>query len=181
MPLDVLCMLVLVMIFIIKGLTIEEAYAEVNGPILMIIAGALAMGAAMQQTRFANCVADGVVALVGSSNFGLLIGIYIATAALGMVLNNAATVAIMGQIALGISSREGSTIEIDQMALLVVYGASACFMTPYGYQTNTFVAEAAGYTWGDFIKFGMPLQVLHMLMIALLVPWLAEISPHGSP
>lgn len=53
-------------------------------------------------------------------------------------------------------------------------------MTPYGYQTNTFVADAAGYTWGDFIKFGLPLQVLHMFMIAFLVPMLVEVSPHGN-
>jgi di/tricarboxylate transporter len=179
LDLSVLCMLVLIGIFLIKGITVEEAYSEVNGPILMIIAGALAMGAAMQQTRFANCVADGVVALVGTSNFGLLIGIYLATAALGMVLNNAATVAIMGQIAISVSQRQGN--DLGQMALLVTFGASACFMTPYGYQTNTFVAEAAGYSWGDFIKFGLPLQVMHMLMIVFLVPWLVEISPHGHP
>merc|ERR1711937_725061 len=115
----------------------------------------------MQQTRFANCVAQGVVTLVSTSNFGLLIGIYLATCALGMVLNNAATVAIMGQIAISISAAQGKNL--GQLALLVTFGASACFMTPYGYQTNTYVADAAGYTWGDFIKFGLPLQVLHML------------------
>lgn len=181
MDLSVLCMLLLCVIFIIKGLTVEEAYDAVNGPILLIIAGALAMGSAMQTTRFANCAADGIVSLTKPlGTYCLFAGIYFATVAIGMVLNNAATVAIMGSIAIQVANDPDLDVNLGQLALLVTFAASACFMTPYGYQTNTFVADAAGYSWGDFIKFGMPLQLMHMVMIVLLVPFLEQVSPHGS-
>ena len=53
-------------------------------------------------------------------------------------------------------------IAVGEMALIVTYAASACYMAPYGYQTNTLVLDAGGYVWADFLKFGGGLQVLHM-------------------
>merc|ERR1712137_85584 len=161
------------------GLTVAEAYTEVNGPILLIIAGAIALGAAMKDSQFANCAANGiVVATQPLGSVALLAGIYLSTVAIGMVLNNAATVAIMGGIAQEITNGPNDPgVSLKQLALLVTFAASACYITPYGYQTNTYVQTAAGYTWGDFIKFGFPLQIMHMVMIVLLVPWLETISP----
>jgi di/tricarboxylate transporter len=171
-------MILLCVIFLIKGLTVEEAYAEVNGPILMIIAGAIALGSAMQETNLAQCMANGIVSFTQPmGNFALLTGMYFATVAIGMVLNNAATVAIMGQIGISIVKGGEADIELGQLCLLITFAASACFMTPYGYQTNTFVADAVGYSWGEFIKFGAPLQIVHCVMIVALVPWLETVSP----
>merc|ERR1712032_755680 len=167
------------MIIVIKGMTVSEAYSAVNGPILLIIAGAIGLGSAMQDTRFANCLATGIVsATKPAGRYALLAGIYLATAALGLVLNNAATVAIMGRIAISVSMED--QIPLGQLALLVTFSASACFMTPYGYQTNTYVMDAAKYTWGDFIKFGVPLQLCHMVMIVCMAEWLDKVSPGGE-
>merc|ERR1711865_250919 len=127
-------------------------------------------------------MANGIVsATKPMGDAALLAGMYFATVAIGMVLNNAATVAIMGQIGISIVQSGQTEMPLGQLCLLITFAASACFMTPYGYQTNTFVADAVGYSWGDFIKFGLPLQVMHMFMIAALVPWLVEVSPHGHP
>jgi hypothetical protein len=178
LDLSILCMILLCFIFLIKGLTVEEAYTEVNGPILLIIAGAIALGSAMQDTQLASCMANGIVsATKPMGDAALLAGMYFATVAIGMVLNNAATVAIMGQIGISIVSSGQSEMPLGQLCLLITFAASACFMTPYGYQTNTFVADAVGYSWGEFIKFGAPLQIMHCILIVLLVPWLDQISP----
>merc|ERR1712100_850674 len=111
------------------------------------------MGKAMQQTRLANCLAGVIVDLVkGGGPFAILIGLYVATVGVGQFLNSAANVAVMGSI--GIPIAQQMEIPLGQIAMCVTYAASACYMAPYGYQTNTLVIKDGGYSWGDFIKFG---------------------------
>eukprot|EP00435_Cladocopium_sp_Y103_P025738 s1219_g6.t1 len=69
------------------------------------------------------------------------------------------------------------TIPVGEMALIVTYAASACYTAPYGYQTNTLVLKAGGYAWGDFIKFGGALQLLHMCLVVAMAAWCAKFSP----
>jgi di/tricarboxylate transporter len=176
--LSVLCMLLLIMILLIKGLTVGEAYAELNGPILLIIAGALALGSAMQNTNLADCVAEGIISATDPmGDAALLAGLYFATCGIGMVIESAATVSLMGQIAISIVQSGQTTMPLGQLCMLITLAACACFTTPYGYHCNTYVAIAGKYTWGDFVKFGAPLQVLHMILIVALVPWLYQVSP----
>merc|ERR1712048_965425 len=94
---------------------------------------------------------------------GIRIGIYVATVGIGQFLNSAANVAIMGSIAIPVA--EQIEMPVGEMAMVVVYAASACYMAPYGYQTNTLVIKDGGYSWGDFIKFGGGLQFIHLLVV----------------
>jgi len=162
--------LLLCALFVGKALCIDEAYAAVNSTVLLTIVGALAIGGTMEETRLAHCFADGVVSLTRPfGTHSILAGIYLAIFSLGFFVTNAAVVAIMGQI--------GAAIVIDNpelglsmpaVALLVVYASSACWCTPYGYQTNLMVMKECGYSWGDFIRFGLPLQLLHLVVAVLL-------------
>ncbi|CAJ1409264.1 unnamed protein product [Effrenium voratum] len=159
-------------IVLVKGLRVQEVYSEINGPVLLTIVGALALGRAMEVSCLANCLAQAMVAATAPlGDTAVRLGIYLATIGLGQFLNSAANVAIMGQIAIPIAAT--MNIPVGQMALIVTYAASACYTAPYGYQTNTLVLKAGNYTWGDFIAFGGALQMLHMFLTILIVPFCA--------
>eukprot|EP00439_Symbiodinium_sp_Y106_P040085 s5152_g4.t3 len=148
-------------IIAVKGLKMEEAYGEVNGVVLLTIVGALVLGKSMEASCLANCVGQLVVVIARPlGHTAVSAGLYCATIALGQFLNSAANVAIMGQVALSVA--EEMQMPVGEVAMIVTYAASACYMAPYGYQTNTLVMAAGGYDWADFIRFGGMLQALHM-------------------
>jgi len=163
-------------IIMVKGLKLEEVYQEINGQVLLTIVGALALGRALEQSCLAKCMARCIIrATEPMSIVGVKVGIYAATIGLGQFLNSAANVAIMGKIAIPIAIDKD--VDIGEMAMIVTYAASACYTAPYGYQTNTLVLKAGGYAWGDFVKFGGTLQLLHMCLVILMAQWCAKISP----
>jgi len=155
-------------ILVIRGITLKEAYSETNASVLFTIAGALAMGVAMQKTRLANCVASQVLFVVSPfGTIGVKIGMYVATVGIGQFLNSQGNAALMGVIAIPLAKSAG--IPVGELALTVVYAASACYMSPYGYQTNTLVMQPAKYEWADYIRFGGLLQLVHMIATVLIV------------
>jgi di/tricarboxylate transporter len=155
-------------ILVIRGITLKEAYSEINAPVLFTIAGALAIGVAMQKTRLANCVAEKVLFVVSPfGKMGVKIGMYVATVGIGQFLNSQGNATLMGVIAIPLADTAG--IPVGELALTVVYAASACYMSPYGYQTNTLVMKPGNYEWGDYIRFGGLLQRVHMITVVLIV------------
>ena len=165
-------------IIAVKGLKMQEAYAEINGQVLLTIVGALVLGEAMEASCLANCTGQLVVLVARPlGKTAVCAGIYCATIALGQFLNSAANVAIMGQVALSVA--EEMQIPVGEVAMIVTYAASACYMAPYGYQTNTLVMLAGGYEWADFMKFGGALQFLHMCLVLAVSPLCARVSPVG--
>jgi di/tricarboxylate transporter len=168
LTMPVMCTIFLTALLLTRGLTLSEAYSEVNASVLFTIVGALALGQAMDNTRLANCTASVIVS--GAQSVGgakaVLVGIYLATVGIGQFLNSAANVAIMGAIGKSVSVQIG--MDVGEVALVITYAASACYMAPYGYQTNTLVKNAANYSWGDFVKFGGLLQFLHMIVCVLI-------------
>jgi len=163
-------------LLVIKGLTLEEVYSEINGRVLLTMVGALALGASMQETRLANCMADMIVSFAKPlGQTAVCIGIYIATVGIGQFLNSAANIAIMGAIAIPVAGK--MEMEVGEMAMVVTYAASACYMAPYGYQTNTLVIRDGDYTWGDFIRFGGMLQLVHLLLVVYIAPLCNQLSP----
>lgn len=175
LTMPVMCTIFLVTLLVAKGLTVAQAYNEINARVLFTIVGALGMGKAMEQTRLANCMAGVIVGLV--QDFGeqaILVGMYVATVGVGQFLNSAANVAIMGSIGIPIAKQMG--MELGSIALVVTYAASACYMAPYGYQTNTLVIKDGGYSWGDFIKFGGMLQIIHLVVVVFISPPCAALA-----
>merc|ERR1712070_657335 len=96
---------------------------------------------------------------------GVKVGMYVATVGIGQFLNSQGNATLMGVIAIPLA--ETADIPIGELALVVVYAASACYMSPYGYQTNTLVMKPGGYEWGDYIKFGGLLQLVHLIITVL--------------
>lgn len=176
LELQITCVILLCALFAQKAMSIEEAYDAVNGSVLLTIVGALAIGAALQQVQVANCFAGVVVSFAKpAGKFAILTALYLATFLLGFFVTNAAVVAIMGQIGASIAQDPTIDISVGEVCLVVVYAASACWCTPYGYQTNLMVMKESKYTWGDFIRFGLPLQAVHLIATIGLSPICAKI------
>ena len=134
----------------------------------------------MQETKIASCFASGVVSVAQPmGKMAILIALYLATFLLGFFVTNAAVVAMMGAIGVSIAANESLGLSLGEVCLTVVYAASACWCTPYGYQTNLMVMKEAGYTWGSFLRFGLPLQLVHLAVTVLLAPVLAPLSFTG--
>lgn len=176
MSLPVTSMLLLGFLFAIRALRPEDAYAAVNVPVLVTIIGALALGKALQQVRVADCVATGILGIAEPyGKRAILAGLYIGARGLGMFVGAGAVVAIMSTIGCSTAMDPSSNLSVGEVCLTVIYAASGAFQTPYGSATNAMVQSAGEYTLGDFMRFGLPLQVVHFLVTVLVAPMCAEL------
>lgn len=152
----------------------RDAYDSIEWNILFLIFGMLAMGLAMEHTGAAAWLAQKVVAGVNAfvpdahKGIAMLACVYFVTALFTEILSNNAIAALMTPIAIGIAAELG----VDPRAFLVavMFAASAAFSTPIGYQTNTYVYGIGGYKFGDFVKIGLPLNVLCFVAAMVIIP-----------
>lgn len=152
----------------------KAAYRAVEWNILFLIFGMLALGLAMERTGAAAWLAQeivrGVEVAVPSAYkaMAMLACMYLVTAVLTELLSNNAVAALMTPIALGVATALNANPRAYLVA--VMFAASAAFSTPIGYQTNTYVYGVGGYRFSDFVKFGLPLNLLCFLMAMLMIP-----------
>lgn len=157
-------LLILIAAFVIfRVATYSEIKRGLDLNLIIIAALSLAIGKAMVSTGVATQLADVINSIV--SPFGIigsLIGIYIITNILTEFITNVAAASITFPIAL--ASANALSVEPIAFILAVAYGASASFLTPIGYQTNLMVYGPGGYKFKDFIKVGLPLAFLYMIL-----------------
>jgi len=166
--LSVAAILAVVFILCMQALTFEEAGRAISGNVIITIAAAFGIGNAFQQSGVADFLATSIVSSFGKGgNFFVMIGIYLATAFLSSVISNNATVVIMMHIGLRTALKLG--LELKPFVYLMIFAASASYCTPIGYQTNLMVMAPGGYTFGDFFKFGFPLQLIVLIVTVVLV------------
>jgi di/tricarboxylate transporter len=147
----------------------EEAYRAVDWPTLFLIAGTLAMGAALEKTHTAELAAQVLVGHIAQFGPWIALSMIVLTASvLTNFLSNNAVAALLVPLALEAARIVDASPRAFLMA--VAFGASACFATPIGYQTNTLVFAAGGYRFADFVRFGLPLNLLHWLLASALIP-----------
>lgn len=142
--------------------------------VLITIACAFAISAAMTKSGFADFVAGYIISLtdaVGNSTYG----IYIILAALFLITNiftelitNNAAAALSFPLALAVSERLG--MNPMPFVVCVCFAASASFSTPIGYQTNLIVQGIGGYRFNDFVRAGLPLNIIVFLLSVILIP-----------
>lgn len=154
----------------------QEAYQSIRWDILMLIFGMLALGIAMEKTGAAALIV-GFLAQV-SGGFGplaLLILIYVVTSFLTEIISNNAAAILITPLAIGLAQQIG----VDPRAFIVavMFAASASFATPIGYQTNTLVYRAGGYRFTDFVRFGLPLNIVMVVVAAFVIPLFWPLTP----
>jgi len=158
--------------FILVGsriMTPREALEAVDMGVIFLIACAFGIGAAIQGSGLAETLAGAVMSVAGGFGpIGALVGILVTTIVLTEVITNNAAAVLVFPVAMATAASLG--LDPRPFAMAIAVGASASFLTPIGYQTNTMVYGPGGYRFGDYARLGFPLTVLVVVMVAWLVP-----------
>jgi di/tricarboxylate transporter len=157
-----------------RCLTWRDAIGALDRRIILVIVASLALGLALTATGAAAYIASLYVALVGSLPIPIALAGFILIMALltEVVTNNA--VAVLGTpIAFGVAQQLGAPIE--PFVLAVLFGANMSYMMPMGYQTNLLVMSAGGYRFSDFVRVGLPLQMIMWIGLSFVLPALYDL------
>lgn len=146
----------------------EQAYKTINWESIVLIAGMIPMSAALEKTGAASLLSGGLVGGLGSFGpLALLAGVYFTTSLMTMFISNTATAVLLAPIALAAAADIGASPYPFLFAVTI--GASLCFASPFSTPPNALVMAAGKYTFMDYIKVGLPLQlILGVLMVAVL-------------
>lgn len=169
MPIEALALIGAFFVVLTGCLDAKDMYKTVDWPILFLIFGMLGVSIGMDKTGAARLIVDQVVAL--TENHGpivLLAGIYVLTSFLTEVVSNNAVAALLTPIVIGIASTMG--LNPTPFLVAIMFGASASFATPIGYQTNTFIYGAGGYKFRDFLVVGLPMNVMMFAVAMYAIP-----------
>jgi di/tricarboxylate transporter len=166
------CALAAAFLMVLTGcLQLRDAYRAMEARVLLIIIAMIAMSAALEKTGASEFYARAFLGLFsGLSPAYVLSGVLLLTSISTHVLSNNATAILLLPIA--ISAAQGLGVDPKPFIVAVCFGASACFATPIGYQTNLLVYGPGGYRFSDFFKLGMPLNLLVLIMGSLFIPLL---------
>ena len=169
LPIAALALLAAIFVVGTRCLDIEEAYEAVEWPILFIIFGMLALGKAMETTGAAHLVASAVTGAVGKYGPAVTLSVmYLVATLLTELISNNAVAVLLTPIAFEIAATMG--VDARPFCIAVMFGCSASFATPIGYQTNTYVFGAGGYRFMDFPRVGAPLNFILWIVASVLIP-----------
>ncbi|MEZ5277568.1 MAG: SLC13 family permease [Opitutaceae bacterium] len=163
-----------VVLFLTNCLRPKEGYASIQWNILFLIFAMLGMGAAMQSTGASVYLALQIVGFVDQfvseayKPLVMLACIYLLTTVLTEILSNNAAAVLMATIAGGLAGALG--VSPRPFFIAVAIAASASFATPIGYQTNTYVYGVGGYRFRDFVKIGIPLNLVCFVISMIVIP-----------
>jgi len=164
------CALTAAFLMIITGcLQMRDAYRALQGDVLFLIAGTIALGTGMEKTGTSQLYAEAFLSLFsGLSPTLILGGMILLTSISTQILSNNATAVLLLPIA--ISTALGLGVDPKPFIIGVCIGASACFATPVGYQTNLMVYGPGGYRFKDYLKLGIPLNIFVVMAGMVLIP-----------
>jgi len=145
-----------------------RARRAVDWQVLLVIASAFGLGRAMESSGAAHAVAEGLLALSGSSPYGALAGVYLVTVAFTAFMTNNAAAVLMFSVALAAAEATGASPM--PFVVAVMLAASNDFLTPIGYQTNLMVYGPGGYRFTDYTRAGAPLAALVFGLTMLIAP-----------
>jgi di/tricarboxylate transporter len=160
-----------VLTVVFRVITPGEARQALDINVLIVIAAAFGLATAVETSGLAAVISDDLLSVFGTfGEIGVMFGVVLATVALTELVTNNAAALLMFPIA--VSSASAAGIDPRGMAVAVAIAASASFLTPLGYQTNTMVYGPGGYKVADYVKVGLPITVIAIVGVTVLVPLL---------
>lgn len=155
---------------------LDSIYRIVNWKTVVLVAGTLPLATALSKTGATAMMAHGLVALLGSLGpLAMLAAVFLVTALIGLFISNSATAVLIAPVA--IDAARALHVSPHAFAITVSIGCCAAFVTPVSSAVNMLVMEPGGYTFGDFVKVGLPLLLLTMVVTVVLA---AVIYPLGG-
>ena len=168
-PISVLAFIGVAIVLVTRCIDAEEAFGFIDGRLLALIFGMLAVGAGLEHSGAVRLVVETVAPwMAGMHPVLLVFAVYLLTSILTEIVTNNAVAVILTPIAIGL----GLSLGVDPRPLVVavMIAASASFATPIGYQTNTLVYGPGGYHFTDYMRFGIPLNIIMALTASLVIP-----------
>ncbi|MEJ2218762.1 MAG: SLC13 family permease [Gemmatimonadota bacterium] len=168
MPILDASLLAVLALLLLRVLSPREARAAVDLDVIIVIAAAFGLGAAIEASGLGHSIARLLLDVFGGfGNAGALFAVVLATVLMTVVITNNAVAVLMFPIALSVAQDIGAEPRLFAIALAIA--ASASFLTPIGYQTNTMVYGAGGYRFRDYARLGAPVSVLVTVGVVLVV------------
>jgi di/tricarboxylate transporter len=150
---------------------LSSAYRSIDWKTLVLIVGMLPFSIALERTGGVELAADALTALVGDAGpRAVLATLFAITATLGMFISNTATAVLMAPVAISMADELGASPY--PFAMIVALAASTAFMTPVSSPVNTLVVTPGNYTFGDFVRVGVPFSLIVLIVSVALVPLL---------
>ena len=149
--------------------SVEAAYKTINWQTIVLFAAMLPMSIALEKTGVSEMISNGIVTGLGGSGPRLLLaGIYAATSVMTIFISNTVTAVLMAPIALQCAMQIG--VSPVPFMFAVTVAASMCFASPFSTPPNALVMSAGQYTFMDYVKVGLPLQILMGVVMVLVLP-----------
>lgn len=170
-PVTTVLLAAVLMIFTGCLRNVESAYKTINWQSIILFAGMIPLAIAMEKTGASALISGGIVSSLGQFGpMAVLAGIYLATSFLTLFLSNTATAVLFAPIAL----QAAVALDVNPMAFLfaVAVSASMCFASPFSTPPNALVMSAGRYTFMDYVKIGVPLQIMYAIVMIIVLPLL---------
>jgi di/tricarboxylate transporter len=161
------------LLLVTKHISTREAYSAINWPVIIFIAAFIPFGTAMETSGAAHLIGESVTSLAKTFSadlapYVLLSSLYFITAIITSVVSNNAAAIVLTPIAIAAANNMG--IDSRPLIFTICYAASASFMTPIGYQTNLMVYGPGKYQFMDYVKAGVPLNLIFWVIASVMAP-----------